>query len=101
MPITQAIQTSYALLGIDSNPSSQSSALNLRSTAAVIVYCLCVLSTGAYLLYEAETFGEYMDSVYITSATVIDTFTYFSFLWRLRKFSAFVNSLEQTFTESM
>lgn len=97
MPITQAIRTNYAVLGIDSNDSS---AFNFRSVLATVIFCLCVFTTSAFLFNQAETFGEYMDSVYITSATVIDTFTYFSFLWRLSKFSTFVNSLEETFTES-
>lgn len=100
MPITQAIQKNYALLGIDSNAQDQSNALNIRSLIAIIVYCLCVYSTSAYLFNEAETFGEYMDSVYITSAVYIDTFTYLSFFWRLSKFSTFVNLLEETFQES-
>lgn len=100
MPITKAIQTNFALLGIDSNALNRLNAINVRSAIVIIVYGLCVSSTSAYLFYEAETFGEYMDSVSITSATVIDTFTYFSFLLRLTKFSTFVNSLEKTFTES-
>lgn len=100
MPITGAIQKSYALLGIDSNALNISNAFSVRSALAIIIYCLCVFSTSTYLMYEAETFGEYMDSVSITTATIIDTFTYLSFFCRLDKFSAFINSLEKTFCES-
>lgn len=100
MPITKAIQKNYALLGIDSNASNETNAFKARSTIAIVVYCLSVLLTSVYLFCEAETIMEYMDSVYITSATIIDTFTYFSFFWRLGMFSTFVNSLEEAFEES-
>lgn len=99
--VTQAIQQYYAVLGIDANEQNRSYPLNVRSVVAIFVFCSCVLSTSGYLLSEANTIGEYIDSVSITSATLIDTFTYLSFFYRLSKFSTFVNSLEETFQESM
>lgn len=98
---TLAIQEYYAILGIDSNERDRAYPLNVRSLIAIFVFCSCVLLTTLYLLTEAGTIGEYIDSVSITSATIIDTFTYLSFFYRLGKFSTFVNSLEDTFQESM
>lgn len=98
---TLAIQEYYAILGIDANERNRAYPLNVRSVIAIFVFCSCVLLTSGYLLTEAETIGEYIDSVSITSATIIDTYTYLSFFYRLGKFSTFVNSLEDTFQESM
>lgn len=103
MSITKAIQENFALLGIESNAAKQSTAFNVfnvRSAITITVYCLSVSLTSAYLFCEAESFSEYMDSVSITSATAIDTFTYFSFFCRLDMFSKFINSLEETFENS-
>lgn len=98
---TQAIQEYYAILGIDSNEQNREYPLNLRSLIAIFVFCANVILTAGYLFTEADTIGEYIDSVSITTATMIDTFTYFSFFYRLSQFSAFVNTLEDTFQESM
>lgn len=99
--VTEAIRNNNAVLGIDSNEQNAEYPWNARSVIAILVYCSCVLSTGGYLFGEAETFGEYMDSVSITTATLIDTYTYLSFFLRLKQFSTFVNTLEETFQESM
>lgn len=98
---TQAIQEYYAVLGIDSKEKNRLYPLNTRSIVVIIVFCSCVLSTSGYLLIEAQTIGDYIDSVSITSATIIDTFTYLSFFYRFGQFSTFVNTLEETFQESM
>lgn len=98
---TLAIQEYYAILGIDANERDRAYPVNVRSAIAILVFCSCVLSTTGYLLTEAGTIGEYIDSVSITTATMIDTFTYLSFFYRLRQFSTFVNSLEEAFQESM
>lgn len=99
--VTQAIQQYYAVLGIDANEQNHSNPWNVRSAVAFFVFCSCAILASIYLLTEAKTIGEYIDSVSITSATIIDTFSYLSFFYRLNKFSTFVNSLEETIQERM
>lgn len=98
--VTQAIRRKYAVLGVDPNEQNRTYPLNARSVVAIVVYCSCVSSTSAFLLLEAETFRSYIDSVSITSATIIDSFVYLSFFFRFGQFSTFVNSIEEIFQES-
>lgn len=99
--VTQAIQQYFAVLGMDVNAQNRSNPFNVRSVIANCVFCSSAILTSGYLLTEAETIEEYIDSVSITTATIIDTFIYLSFFYRLSKFSKFVNSLEETFQERM
>lgn len=94
MKLFQTSQKYFENFGIDSRQMSKNHLFNAKNVLASAVLCLDILSSGAFLLYEAQTFYEYADSVYTTSCAENSCVIYMVIFWNMRKFFKFIEKFE-------
>lgn len=100
MKIFQSIQDNFALLGINSCQSSQKHPFNVNILATVI---WCVFSTASYVLwfiYEADSFGDYMNSALYTFESLICIAGLSALIWKIDQWFQFIEILEITINKS-
>lgn len=62
--------------------------------------CLSVVSYGGFLIFEADSFREYIESVYFTSVIVAVTVIFLTFVWNMNNFFKFVDEWEECVAQS-
>lgn len=96
MKIFQLIQNNFELLGITSRQSSQKHPFNANILATVI---WCVFSTASYVLwfiYEANSFGDYMNAALYAFESLICIAGLLALIWEIKRWSKFIGNLEIT-----
>lgn len=96
MHLFQAVQKDFSLLGIAPN-GSKFSRKNLVATYSI--YGLSTTSSILFIAFEANTFIEYVNNSYMTSAMIMIS-TYSTFLAiKSAKLFKFIHSIEQFIDE--
>ena len=71
MKLFQSVQRQFAELGINSQQLIQTYPFNRTILLISFSYVCNIISYSSFMYYEANTFREYTDSVYVTSTNVL------------------------------
>lgn len=81
----QIIKQNFAKLGISSNLSTQNNLFNKNVLTASLFYGLNITLNGIFLFFKANTFREYTDSIYPTSAVITISVCFANTLFKMTK----------------
>lgn len=78
MKIFQSIRHHFEFVGISQAQSLRKHPFNLRNLAILLIYLQFLITSTAYVLFEAKTIREFADSFYAASTTagVSNVFTW-------------------------
>lgn len=93
--ILQSVLTNFAILGIQPDSVAQPCLLNGRILIGFCSLGLAMIGFLNYLIYEAETFIEYTQTVYIESAVVTMMFILMIIILNVEKIFKFMENCEQ------
>lgn len=94
MKIFQSIQKHFASLGVN-EAEHQHNKFNMRSVVGLIVVWQFSILTNAFLIFEADSFGDLADAFYVSS-TVLGASVNHSFVVNnMDKLFTFIGNLEQ------
>lgn len=94
MKIFQSIQKHFASLGVN-EAEHQHNKFNMRSIVGLIVVWQFSILTNAFLIFEADSFGDLADAFYVSS-TVLGASVNHSFVVNnMDKLFTFIGNLEQ------
>lgn len=71
MEIFHATKQYFALMGITESLTSQTYPINRKILMSFLVFFFLFISTLTYIIYEANTFLEYVQSIYFCSASIM------------------------------
>lgn len=97
LKIFQSTLKFLAILGI----TPQSRAFNLRNLMIILITCIMIIIMFAYLFFEASTFKEYTESIYMCSVGLAITFSFLSIIWKKVHIFQFVDKWEKVAETSM
>lgn len=95
MKIFQTIQKSLKVLGIQRQQSGEFHRFTLKNVFISILCALSIVSSGAYSLYEAENYSEYLDSIYAVLGLSVCSAFYGMFLWKMANVFRLIANFEQ------
>lgn len=96
MKLFQSIQLNLAVLGIFPNHSMQTQyGFNVKIFKVAFFQGLYGILSCLFFVYEAHTFREYTDTIYMTSATIMVMLYFLILLVKRTKFFEFVNRFEK------
>lgn len=72
-------------VGINTHQSTRKHPFNARNVLALTVSALCVTSNIIFLLYDTETFEEYISTLYSLSTAMICKITFMIAMWKMKK----------------
>lgn len=94
MKIFQSIQRCLAVLGLKSHDTIQTHSINIESVTSFLVFSMCIISNTVYLVREANSFFEYVESFYVTFAASISFEIFAFFTWKMTELFEFINNME-------
>lgn len=100
METFNTFKNGFASLGFDSPQSTHEDLLKINNILSVLLFAISLLSTCAYVYYEASSFEEYIDSVFMLSGLTIVLFMFANFFWQMPNFYRFFVHLENTIEKS-
>lgn len=92
--IFYTIQKNFEILGISANQSLQKCPLNERILLGFVLLAMCLFSFLLYVFNEANSFMEYTQSVYLTGAVVLISFTNVIVVIQMKKLFDFIISVK-------
>lgn len=95
MKLFQIIQKKFTVLGITSAQSIQTQPFNREIVLAFVVYICAHISHVLFLFRKGNTFEDYTDNIYITSATAMTTFFFTGVVDKMSVLFHFINECEK------
>lgn len=95
----RTIQKNYARLGIVPNQSKCFRA-KFCLVMACLVYCSSTTSSVLFLIFEANTFTEFVNNIYITSAAIMINIFFIVIIIERDKLFEFIINIENLIDES-
>lgn len=96
MKLFRIIQKNFAILGITSAQSIQKHPFNRQIVLLYSIYGSTWISSVLFLFQKANTFEEYTNNIYITSAAAIVMFSFTIIVFKMSKLFEFVNNLGES-----
>lgn len=84
----------YAIMGVTSALAERPYPFNGRILCGFLALGSCIFSTSVFVIYEAETFVEYTQAIYICSIAVQHIFTVLIIILRVKNLFALINGCE-------
>lgn len=95
MKLFQIIQSKFAVLGITQTQSIQKQPFNQKILLAYFIYCFGWISSAVFLFQRANTFEEYTNNIYVTSATAIIIFCFTVVVLKMSKLFGLIEKCEK------
>lgn len=96
MEFLQEVQKNFVILGIRADQAR----INRKSLVASLLYGLGTTSSVVFLIREADTFEEYTNNLYVTSAFAVG-FTYYTIMvYKMEKIFKLIKDLKEKIEES-
>lgn len=91
MQLFQSNQKSFEMMGLSSNLHR----FNFKALMTFLLYWTLSILYGTFTLLEANEFREYMDSVYLTSATTVMAISFMIFVWKTEDIFHLIHEIEE------
>lgn len=95
MKLFQTSLKYYAILGITSNYSTQTHPFNSRILISVAIYLIMISLVGVYLLFIANNFAEFIESLYMFTSAIVSLICYAIVILTVAKLFQLIESLQQ------
>lgn len=101
MKILKESQKYFATMGITRHQAMQcQQPFNAKNSQQLVKFCLFVIPFGGFLIFEANSFKEYTESICFTSAIIVIAIIFLAFIWNMRNFFNFVDGWEECVKQS-
>lgn len=101
MQLFQSVQMNLAILGICPSQSMQiSCGFNGKMLKVAFFHGLSGILSCLFFVYEAHTFREYTDSIYMTSATIMVILYFLILILKMAKLFEFIDDFEKVISDS-
>lgn len=94
MKFFQSIQEYFAIMGINSSQSVDVHPFNRSNLITLLIFCMLVITSNKFLLFEAKYFEEYIDSFYLTCTGTLAAINFVVIIWKMTKVFEFIKGLE-------
>lgn len=85
----------YYVIGIYSHASNANShSINSRNKIFLVIYLLYILSSGAFLFFEAQTLLEFGISFFATISGIFQMAIYLHIVWHMKNLWEFIENCE-------
>lgn len=96
MKIFQTVQKNFGILGICRDQPR----FNGKSLIACLIYGLGTILSAIFLICEADTFNEYTNNLYITTALAVGLFCLTNIILKMKELFALADKIEKSLDES-
>lgn len=97
MKLFQLIQKNFSVLGITSNQTKYS---RIKLVMTLIIYGLITTSSILFLVFEADTFDEFTNNIYITSGCVMMCIIFVIMAFKQGKLFELIDSFDKFIDKS-
>lgn len=96
----ELIQGKFAVVGYSLNNSNRQYNLNARNVIIIILMVINMLATSAYIYYEAESFDEYLQDIYLTVSLAVASIMFIINIVLMPKVFKLIENLKETINKS-
>lgn len=100
MKLYQTAQKNLVFLGIGPYHPNKSNQFNKGIYVYILLCFLGLTQTGAFLVFEANTFDEYTEGMYILSVSILSPMAVTSQALQLKTLFQLINKIEAIFESS-
>lgn len=91
------IRKRFRIIGIDDyDQSSRLYPFNGKSLMVLLMYAIDLIINGIFLLDGAESFQEYVNSMFTCSTLIVSVMGFEVVIWKMAKLFEFLKKLEKT-----
>lgn len=101
MKLFETVQRNFASVGYSLLYSNQKYHLNARNMTVIFLLTINTLANGAYILYNTESFEEYLQDIYVTSTVAMVLVILMIFIALMSNVFKLIENLEQIVEKSM
>lgn len=91
MKIFESIIKYFAAIGI----TAQSRPFNMQNLLTFVVFAIMMVVVGEFLFFEASSFREYTESIYISSIIFTIFVTFLFIIWKRENIFQFIDCFEK------
>ena len=96
MKLFQAIQKYLIVFGFKSSQQSQKSSINATNLVVLTIFAHFSIATTVFLLFDAESFKQIVDSFYPASSAILATLNFIVIICNSSKLFKLIESFENT-----
>lgn len=96
MNVFQQLRKDFAVFGI----ATQQHPFNWRNLVALFIFSSAIISNGVHILFEAKTFEEYVESIFLATAIITDTISFLYIVSIMQQFFNWMNESEKVINAS-
>lgn len=101
MKIFELTLKNFATVGITANLPRQPYPLNARISTGFLILNSYLICNAVFVVYEAETFTDYTQSIYIGSSTALILFALIILVFKSKKLFQLIGDCENLINTSM
>lgn len=90
----------FATLGLTRHQAVQRQPFNAKILLQVLKFCGCLILSAGFLIFEANNFQEYAESIYFTSACACYPIAFVVFAQNFRYIFSFIDGWKVCIEES-
>lgn len=91
MKIFQAFQRNFAIVGITQTVAKQRCPVNVKIFLGILLLGSAILCNLLFVIYEAKTFAEYTQTLYICSVSCLTLSALIITILKMKKMFEFIN----------
>lgn len=89
-----------ASLGITQSQAMQSNPFNVKNIVHMLLFGITAYLCGAFLIYTANSFKDYTESIYISSVTMLVFVVFVILIWKMENVFKFIETWKKTSEQS-
>lgn len=100
MKILETVRSDFLVLGLNPNPTNRFYPFNSRNITRLALLSYGLITMGIYLGYEANSFEEYTNCIFVICALFIAAVVFSIMIGRSGQFFEFFDELERNIDQS-
>lgn len=98
--IFDSIKSNFAIVGANSLQSNGQNPFNLKNVMIILIINVQATLCGIFVFYEANSFREYVESVFAFSTVIVIHIVFPVFIWKIPKMFELMNNIEKIVNKS-
>lgn len=94
MKIFRSIQENFAILGVNPNQLTKKNNINVKNLISLFFHGFIIIAYLLYLARIANSFREYTDGIFATSAVLVCGASMIIIVWKMPKLFKLIDKLE-------
>ena len=100
MILFDTVKSHFTVMGVNSVQAKRKNPLNFKNVTVILMTSIEGTLSGIFVFCEANSFREYVESIFVFSTIFIVNIVFLHFIWNMSKVFELMNNIEKTVNKS-